>query len=904
MQFLKENTIFANDYLLLEQIGIGGFAEVWKARNMKADLIVALKVFIRLDKAGQQQAKEEFRNVFNLSHGNILTPSHFDIYEGQPFLVMTFCSKGNVLKLAGKMSEDEIMKLIYQISSSIEYIHALNPPLIHRDIKPDNFLIDDHGNYMLTDFGISNKIARTFTKSIAANRKTIDLKNMSSSGTAPHAYRAPELFSNDISQRKPTRSNDIFSFGVSIFEIATAEFPFGELGGILLLQDGIKTPDIPAPFSRSLNDLIASCLAKDPWDRPTATEIREQAQFYVRNGYWDMGTADSLEKRQQEYAELFRVFYDDEIISAAERTLLKKKQKELKLSNKEIKNIEKNITSPQSGRELKKYERPGRIHKRDGSSSRHKSVVPRKSEIKPVKVKPPKKRKHKKEDISTITPIYDNRHPSSNGNGQNKKMFFWAGGILFLCLALHQLWHYSNYNASLDNVNRQIGQENFTSALDHMDEAISSRESIIFNPSERRAARYLTQIGDKSMAKEEYEWGKDAFLKLKSLVRYDVSVDKKIRICDEKRVYTWKKTYGRSGSQDYGFGVAQDNEGHYYVVGQTDRSPTEGINFIMLKLDKYTGKSEWEKVWDGNDDDNLVDIKYIDANHFVVGGSSDYETGSDTDIDAFIGKIDKSGQVLWRQRYGSTKTEYLRRVAPTTGGGYVGVGDYVEDDTKRTKIYVIKAKSGGSSQWSRRFDACSGCKTFGKNVVQLKNGNFAVVANYRDDEGKKRYYLLVLSASGSKVWEKRGPQDSEVFGVADDRVSNTFTIGGTIEEKKISLLKFKYGSRNPVSSETFGIQNNNRVNLRDMIIDKNNRVISTGHLKNSGQPTKAFIHGVDANGNFLFFEEFSSSRSQHAYKVMQAQDNGYIIVGTQQNRSDNPDIHILKVGKDGKMLSN
>jgi len=343
MANLKENIMFADNYLLIKQIGLGGFAEVWAAKDTQTDLTVAIKIYIRLDKDGQEQAKAEFKKAFKLTHSNVLTPSYFNIYEGQPFIVMTFCSQGTALKKAGKIQEDELAKLILHISSSIEYIHSINPAIIHRDIKPDNFLIDDNNNYLLTDFGISNEMRRTLTKSVAASRKTIDKKRMESSGTAPNAYRAPELFSKDYSQRKPIKANDIFSFGVSLFEMTTADFPFGEMGGTMLYQTGLEVPNIPDNYSDGLNNLIKRCLSKEPWDRPTATEIKEHAQYYQKHGHWNVKKVSSQEELKQEYKTLFEAFYEDGDISTNERNLLTQKQKELKLTNSEIQEIEKNI---------------------------------------------------------------------------------------------------------------------------------------------------------------------------------------------------------------------------------------------------------------------------------------------------------------------------------------------------------------------------------------------------------------------------------------------------------------------------------------------------------------------------------------------------------------------------------
>lgn len=286
---LQINSIFAEQYELLEQIGIGGFAEVWKAKYLKSDTIVALKIYSRLDSEGLSIFRDEFNIVYNLSHSNLLIPSHFDTFEERPFLVMKYCPNGTALSNAGSFSENDIARLIRDIASGLNYLHSQNPPVIHHDIKPDNFLIDGNGTFLLSDFGISSRMRRTLTKSIAISRKTIEKgkAGQGDSGVTPAAYRGPELFDRDAERRRPVKANDIFALGVSIYELITEEFPFGEFGGVMMTQ-GVEAPDLPKTYSVGLNNLMRLCLEKETWDRPTADDLCKYASEYLADGAWNV----------------------------------------------------------------------------------------------------------------------------------------------------------------------------------------------------------------------------------------------------------------------------------------------------------------------------------------------------------------------------------------------------------------------------------------------------------------------------------------------------------------------------------------------------------------------------------------------------------------------------------------
>jgi serine/threonine protein kinase len=265
---LREGFIFHDHYRLIKQLGVGGFSEVWLAEDIKTDLRVALKVYAPgsgLDKDGVQLFAQEFTLVFNLNHGNLLTPKHYDIYEQRPYLVMPFCENGSATKLVGTIDNEKAWRLLRDVASGLAYLHDREPTVIHQDIKPDNILINTEGDFLITDFGISTKARSTLRKSVAQHQ---------SSGGGTLAYMSPERFGRNPA---PVMASDVWALGATMYELMTGDTPFGNLGGTFQ-KSGAEIPDIPGNYSPDLKKIVKLCLNEKPWDRPSAKQIAEWAK--------------------------------------------------------------------------------------------------------------------------------------------------------------------------------------------------------------------------------------------------------------------------------------------------------------------------------------------------------------------------------------------------------------------------------------------------------------------------------------------------------------------------------------------------------------------------------------------------------------------------------------------------
>ena len=261
---LQENTLFANRYTLQKLLGRGGFSEVWLAKDNWTHLLIALKVYAPgqgLDANGLQEFCGELASVYDLNHQNLLKPQHVDTWENMPYLIMAYCAQGSCASRLGKMSENDMWKFIHDVASGLAYLHEKE--VVHQDIKPDNILIDDAGNYLITDFGVSTRARSTLRKSV-----------VSSTAGGTTAYMGPERFSR---QPAPTKASDIWSFGAMCYELLDGYVPFGEIGGGMQ-KGGAEIPALQANVSDALKYTITKMLEKETWDRPTAATLVEWAK--------------------------------------------------------------------------------------------------------------------------------------------------------------------------------------------------------------------------------------------------------------------------------------------------------------------------------------------------------------------------------------------------------------------------------------------------------------------------------------------------------------------------------------------------------------------------------------------------------------------------------------------------
>ncbi|TDL16125.1 kinase-like protein [Rickenella mellea] len=265
----------------------GGFADVWKCdwHDQTAGKVrsVAVKVLRSswtdpdyLERL-QRRLDREARVWSRLSHPNIIPfyGACFDLGRAStPCLVAPFLENGHIMNYLSKHPEADRLDLVTQIAAGLDYLHNLNPPVVHGDLKGSNILINDDGEACLTDFGLARVLQSSgfTTKTIAGTVRWMAMELV-----APDVD--DEKYSNDDDLTIPlTEPTDVWALGMTILEILTGKVPFAELRQdsvvLLSLIRGARPRRPPDHLmSDHLWEVITQCWQTVHSNRPAAQDI-------------------------------------------------------------------------------------------------------------------------------------------------------------------------------------------------------------------------------------------------------------------------------------------------------------------------------------------------------------------------------------------------------------------------------------------------------------------------------------------------------------------------------------------------------------------------------------------------------------------------------------------------------
>ncbi len=284
---LEVQAALAGRYSVERELGRGGMATVYLARDIRLDRLVAIKVLLP-ELAVRPELRERFlretRTAASFSHPNIVPVHAVEETPTLLFFVMGFVdgeTLTQVVRRHGPLTATAAARLIQEVAWALSYAHGRG--VVHRDVKPDNILLERAtGRAMVTDFGI----ARSFAAS--------GLTQVGEVVGTPH-FMSPEQAAGDQLDGR----SDLYSLGVASFFAVTGRAPFdGESAQAILAMHMSRPappilelrPDLPAP----LGDTIDRCLAKEPQDRFSRGEELVDALEGIRAGRKEVPTSIRL----------------------------------------------------------------------------------------------------------------------------------------------------------------------------------------------------------------------------------------------------------------------------------------------------------------------------------------------------------------------------------------------------------------------------------------------------------------------------------------------------------------------------------------------------------------------------------------------------------------------------------
>jgi Protein kinase domain len=252
------------NYRILEKIGEGGMGVVYKAIDVNLDRTVAIKA-LNTDLSGNPELEQRFRAEIkalgNLNQTNLAAPYALFIEKGRPLMVMEFVEGetfDQMVRRRGPIPSEEAISLFRQALSGVGFAHRMG--IVHRDIKPGNLMLNSQGTVKVMDCGVA---------------KALSVRGVARSGVqlGSPLYMSPEQFLN----RGLDSRSDIYSLGVTLYEMLTGKVPFRGDSDYQIMADHVNTP--PAPLTsifpyvpKSVESAVLKALEKNPDARYQSVE--------------------------------------------------------------------------------------------------------------------------------------------------------------------------------------------------------------------------------------------------------------------------------------------------------------------------------------------------------------------------------------------------------------------------------------------------------------------------------------------------------------------------------------------------------------------------------------------------------------------------------------------------------
>jgi serine/threonine-protein kinase len=275
---MSENPILNDRYRLIEQIGTGGMAVIYRAQDLELNRIVSVKILrpsLVDDPEFLIRFKREAQSAANLSHPNIVTVH--DVGQDGPkthYIVMEYVPGQDlkrIIRARGAFDVDAALAVIIEVCKGVGYAHRAG--LVHCDIKPQNILITPENSVKVTDFGIARAL----------------------SGTQPEAedtvWGSPHYFSPEQALGEGcTPASDVYSIGIVLFELLTGKLPFAgtdsrDLALAHIKQEPPSLASINPALPQELDRILRKVLSKEPSARyRTADQLGRILEKYREQG--------------------------------------------------------------------------------------------------------------------------------------------------------------------------------------------------------------------------------------------------------------------------------------------------------------------------------------------------------------------------------------------------------------------------------------------------------------------------------------------------------------------------------------------------------------------------------------------------------------------------------------------
>jgi len=744
---LKAGEILNNRYRIIKKLGQGGFGITYIAYDNYNNREVVIKEFfydsfcrrspkdnktviisggksniVSFNKA-KERARQEAKTLEIINNQYIVKAyEHFE--ENNTIYIVMEYIRGNdlrkIIKQNKKLGESEALKYFKEILYGLKAIHSIG--LIHRDIKPQNILIDIHNQVKIIDFGTIADV----------DNKSREITKIQSAGYAPIEI--------NLQKSKIEPRYDIYSAGMTLYAMLSGNVDNIPNPMQREVQDDVKIEiERELNISKKLQKILLKCIeikpekryqsveeilddlnkiskskttSNKPKSQPKKSTSTQQAKTTVSNANNSANDDFRIWKK-------VLIVFIIAIIVGVYKGYQKYKQKEINdlSSQVQISEVKNNIPDNEDVKKMFKG-----FEKTYGGSG---------SDI-----------------ANAITPTKDGGYIVAGGT------FSFGNGRMDV------------YLIKIDKNGNKIWQKTYGGSGSDRANAITPTKDggyIVagwtFSFGNGRMDVYLIKIDKNGNKIWQKTYGGSGYNEADAITPtkdggYIVAGwtssfgngggDVYLIKIDKNGNKIWQKTYGGSGI-DIANAITPTKDGGYIVAGVTSSFGNGRMDVYLIKIDK-NGNKIWQKTYGGSDWDGANAITPTkDGGYIVAGVTFSFGNGGG---DVYLIKIDKNGNKIWQKTYGGSKDDEANAITPTKDGGYIVAGGTFSFGNGGEDVYLIKIDENGNKIWQKTYGGSKDDEAYA--ITPTKDGGYIVAGGTESfGNGGWDVYLIKIDKNGN-----------------------------------------------------------------------------------------------------------------------------------------------------------
>lgn len=359
----------------------------------------------------------------------------------------------------------------------------------------------------------------------------------------------------------------------------------------------------------------------------------------------------------------------------------------------------------------------------------------------------------------------------------------------------------------------------------------------------------------------------------------------------------WEKPFG-GDENDIALGVTTTKDKGYVVVGQS-RSFGEGkTDFMAIKLDE-TGAIKWQKSFGGKQrDEPRAVAESVDGSLYMGGITKSFTEKGDANI--YVVKTDANGKQLWQKLYGGEAKDEAFSLLALKDGGVLVAGSTKSFGKGSYDAYLLKLDSSGNVVWDKTYGGKRAEHIY--DIAATGDGGYFLVGSTESwGQGEADSYLLKIDANGNEQWsETFGESKSDVlYAIAVAPDGGAYVTGKTrsYESKKTDLDLFKLNRHGRlVWHKVIGFKNHEYAN--DLVLTENG-VLVVGMTKSLGHGRADFyLLEFNESGNIIWGNMYGGDKYDIAHAVTATPDGGFVVVGESESYGEESDYYMIKLKRE------